>query len=313
MKFKPLLATDLSGHLGGIVASHNTYGPYFRQRVAPVNQKTIAQLDQRSALAYVAQTWRSLDPSVQSAWKAAAITKTSRSGDRTILTGQAAWMYVNTIRRRIGLSIITSPPAGTPGAAMSDVVINFTDASTMTLEFNGSDEWNGADGGVIVSAGLIVSPGVTFKNANLAAGYFPFPGATPQTLHLPFAVPIGGTVALIYHATGPDGRQSLYKPDRLTNPSFPPPPPALRHVLEVTLVGTKKYLWRFDGPVTCTPGADTHLVIAGDSTGTAAQAGPNNVEVTYGTANTTPAAWSIAIQPTTIAEAVLLPQAGTTD
>ena len=43
MLFVPTIGTKLSGSLGGIVASHNRFGSYFRQRTVPVNPDTADQ------------------------------------------------------------------------------------------------------------------------------------------------------------------------------------------------------------------------------------------------------------------------------
>lgn len=312
MKFKPLLGSDLSGHLGGIVAAHNTYGPYFRSRGRPVNPRSPAQQLQRAAVAFVAQSWRGLAGSDQTAWAAATITKTSRKGDRTILSGQAAFMYVNTIRQRIGLSIFSSPPSGAPGAALTPPTLTFTSATTIDAVFS-ADTWNGPNGGVIISAALLVSEGITFRRPNRACTSLINPGTGTVSITLPFAVPISARARLTCHATGPDGRQSTYVDVEAVNPSFAPPPPALLRVLEVTLVGTKKFLWRFDGPVTVTPGPDLNLVIDGDASGVAAVDGTTGALVTYTTVATTPKTWTIPATPATISQPVLVPETGTTD
>ena len=312
MKFKPLLGSDLSGHLGGIVASHNTYGGYFRQRVSPVNPRTPAQYAQRTALSAISQTWRALDPGLQAAWAAACITKTSRSGDTVCLSGQAAFVFVNVIRKRIGLSLISSPPSGTGVPALTLPTVTFNAADNVTVTFNAADEWNEADGGVIASGGLIVSPGVTYARAKNAVSTAIFPGASPATWDLPWAVPIGGTALLEFHASNPDGRVSGYGQVRTVNSSYPPPAPPSVSVLSVTKVGTKIFLWSFNGPITVTPGADPNLAIATDTTGVAAVAGPTSALVTYTTANATGLAWSVIVQPDTITESVVLPESGLT-
>lgn len=318
MKFKPLLGTDLSGHIGGIVASHNTYGPYFRQRVRPANKKTPYQQQQRTAIAYTSQSWRSLDPLVQAAWNAADVVKTSRKGDKVHLSGQAAFMYVNAIRARalvqgIVPGLITTPPTGDSQASLTPITTNPTSSTTVDLNLTPTDSWRTAGGCLIVSAGLLTSNGQTYKTAALGAGFITGTQATPASLTLPFVVPIGARCRLQFHALDQNGRQSTYQTTDFTNVAFPPPPLSPRNVLEVTLIGVKKYLWRFDGPVTVAPGADANLVINADASGVAAQAGPNNVEVTYTTTATTPVAWSIALQPASITETVRLPQSGLTD
>jgi hypothetical protein len=316
MKYKPLLGTDLSGHVGGLVASHNTYGPYFRQRVRPVNRKTGAQRSQRAAVAATSQQWRGLDPTVRAAWTAASIVKVSRKGDRVTLTGQAAYQFVNTIRTRAGLAAINAPPSSTTVPSLSYPTATFTSATQISLDVVLSDEWSATGGWMILSGSLSTSPGVAFKPANLAIAIELGPAAsTPIAIPLPFAVPIGGTLRLTAHAGSPDGRQSQYVDTLATNPSFPAPPPALLRVLEVTHIGTKTYMWRFDGPITVIGSTDSHLILDGDTTAASiAQLGPTSLQATYSSADGTTVPWTIDSQPNVgILQSVVVPQSGTTD
>jgi hypothetical protein len=311
MKFKPILATDLSGHIGGLVASHNTYGPYFRQRVRPVNRKTLAQQDQRSAVAATSQAWRALDPSVQATWTAASVVKTSKKGDRITLSGQAAYVFVNTLRTRAGLSEITVPPSSGPGSlvvvpSLTPPTVAFASATTITVTF-AADGWNAADGGIIISGGLLTSNGQSFKSAALAVDILTNPGTGVVTVTLPFAVPINARIRLQFHATAPDGSQSQYVTVDAQNPSFPPPP-AAAIVLSVTRDDPTHAIFEFDQPIiavdftkflvaTLTPSAQVIL-------GT-----PTLVKITYG-GDPAGKAWSIT-DPTATGPTSKVPQSGT--
>ena len=313
MKFKPLLGTDLSGHVGGLVASHNTYGTYFRRLVKPVNSKTPAQQAQRSALAAISQAWRGLGALLIGAWNAATVTKTSRKGDKVSLTGQAAFMYVNVLRRRTGLAVLTSPPSAVAGAAMTPPTVAFTSASTVTVTFNATDEWNASGGAVILSGGPLNSAGKTYLQPARAVTTIAFPAASPQTVTLPFAVAIGARVRIEFHATGPDGRQSTYVSVDATNPSYPSPAPTPRNVLEVTALTTTTALWRFDNTITASGGADANLQVGGNGALFVNQAGPMSAIASYTSGVTSGAAWSVTAQPTSITEPVLNPSTGTLD
>jgi hypothetical protein len=311
MKFKPILGSDLSGHIGGVVASHNTYGPYFRQRVRPVNRKTPGQQAQRSAIAAVSQTWRLLDPSVQAAWQAATIVKTSRKGDRVNLSGNAGFQFVNTLRQRAGISLFISPPGisvGTPD--FTTPTVTFVAADEVTVTF-ADDSWNGADGAVILSAALLTSSGKGFATPNLAVAILIHPGTSPTTVTLPFAVPIGARVRIQFHATRPDGSQTTYTTVDAANPSFAPPSSLPLRVLSVSQAGSHSFLWTFNGPVTVAAIPDSHLIVDGDTSGTSDPAGLDTALVAYTTANSTTGAWSINAQPTSITELVAHPQSGT--
>jgi hypothetical protein len=245
MKFKPILGSDLSGHIGGVVASHNTYGPYFRQRVRPVNRRTPAMQAQRTAIAQVSQIWRSLDPSVQAAWTAATVTKTSRKGDRVALTGSAAWMYVNVLRQRIGLPLIYSPPSDPTPSPFTAETFAMSGYNTFAISF-AADPWNGSGGGLIMSAALLTSNGKSFASPSNAVATLLGPQSNPVSVTLPFAVPIGARVRVQFHASGPDGRQSTYVSADAENPSYPPPVPAEVRITSVRIIEPNKALWTFD-------------------------------------------------------------------
>jgi hypothetical protein len=317
MKFKPIIGTDLSGHIGGVVASHNTYGPYFRQRVRPVNRKTLAQQSQRTAIAICSATWRALGPTVQAAWNAATVVKTSRKGDKVNLSGQAAWMFVNTIRYRVGLAPVVTPPTTTLVPLITTPSLTFTAHDTVNMYVQLSDPWAGPAGWLAIAGSLITSPGVSYRAPNRSVLVQPgssYTSPIPYVVTLPFSVPVNGRVRLNLHAGIPDGRQTTYIDVEATNTGYPPPPPAAASVLEVTKVGTKTFLWQFDQPITVTPGADANLTINADASGTVVnQAGPNAATVTYTTANAPGLPWSVVLQPTSITQPVRLPQSGTTD
>jgi hypothetical protein len=312
VKFKPILGSDLSGHIGGVVASHNTYGPYLRQRVKPVNKKTPAQQAQRAAIAAISQTWRTLDPTVQASWVAASVTKTSKKGDKVVLTGAAAFQFVNTLRFRLGLTLVTSPPSGTTTPTLTPPSIAITGAYTLSLTL-AADAWNANGGGLIISAGLLTSNGRSYSTPSVAVTGLLGPQTIPVTVNLPFSIPIGARARLLFHATDPDGRQSTYQTVDVLNPSFPPAPIPPLTALEVTLIGLNTYLWRFDRAMTKTTGADPHLIVDGDTTGVSVSVGPALLSVVYTTASSATVPWSIDAQPTSITDPVLVPQSGTTD
>lgn len=252
MKFNPTIGTDLSGKLGGIVASHNTYGSYFKKLVKPVNKKTAAQQSQRQAVAFVSQSYRQLNPTVQSSFVSTQQVHTSRKGAKVVMTGQAAFMQLNTMRQRLGLPIITSPVTNPDPVTMTPPAVTFTSATQVSITFS-ADAWNASDGGVIVSGAILTSSGISYKAPVNAVALLPNPGADAVAVTLPFAVPIGGRVRLSFHATAPDGRQTTYVTVDATNPSFPPPPPTtpLLQVLQVTHIPTtSQALWEFDRSIT---------------------------------------------------------------
>jgi len=297
VKFKPLLGSDLSGHLGGIVASHNTYGPYFRQRVRPVNAKSTAQQAQRAAVALIAKLWSQLDPTVRSAWIAASVVKTSRKGDKVTLTGQAAWMYVNILRQRAGLALVTAPPSGSSTITLTAPVVTLTSATAANIQFAG-DSWNAPQGAVAISAGLLTSSGKSYLVPPRAVEIHANPGTVPYSVMLPFAVPINARVRLQFHATDPAGYQTTYKTVDALNPSYPPPAPTAPTVLRVTSTGSDMMIMEFDIPVTGISVGSIHANAAANSNA-APTADPRVWQIDFAAYSPGPGdAWTIAAAAT---------------
>jgi hypothetical protein len=312
VKFKPILGSDLSGHIGGVVASHNTYGPYFRQRVRPVNRKTDAQNAQRGAIAAVSQSWRSLAPTVRAAWTAATIVKTSRKGDRVNLSGQAAFMFINTIRWRAGLALVTSPPTSTAVPSLTTPTETFVSSTSVNLDVALTDDWNQSGGSLIISGRLLTSAGQSYGSPNVAVALLLGPQTSPIALTLPFAVPIGGRARLTCHAGSPDGRQSTYVTVEATNPSFAPPSPSPATVLSVVVETSGSAIWTFDRPVAVV-GLPTELVVGTRDVASATQAGAYAVHVNYtGGTIATGDPWTVGASSGTLTPNVTPGQSGTT-
>jgi hypothetical protein len=73
MKYTPsALVSEFSGKQGSTVASHNRYGPYFRNRVIPTNPNSSSQQNARNNLKAAAQAWKSLTSTQRASWVAAA-------------------------------------------------------------------------------------------------------------------------------------------------------------------------------------------------------------------------------------------------
>lgn len=307
MKFKPLIGTDLSGHLGGVVASHNTYASYFRQRKHPVNRKTPAQQAQRLALQIVSSAWRSIGADVQASWTAAKLVKKSRSGNVVTLSGQAAWMYVNVIRQRLGLELVNLPPYTSDPMDFTIPTIVVTAPDQIAITFSADDWWNAEGGGCIISCTAPLGPGVTYCQAFNALGQVVNPGATEVDLTLPFVVPASGILRVKFHCTAPDGRQTLaididVAIGTVTN-----------YVAVVQKVTALQALWVFGQAVTSDAAASPELKCDGTSPTGTAQAGPNSVLCTYAAGHVEVGkTWSVAVTPTHLTSVlpILVPVAG---
>jgi hypothetical protein len=309
MRYAPLVGDQLTGHLGGIVASRNTYGLYLKQRRSPVNRRTPFQIEQRNALTFVTGAWRALDPAVQALWTAARLVKKSRRGFTVTLTGQGAFMWINTMRQRLGLTILNDPPTSADPLGITIPVVSVSAPNAVHISFGAGDPWDLADGGCIVSVTPILSPGVTYAQSFLGCGLVLGPTLGTANLTLPFDVPaVGGDrLRFRFHATGPDGRQSdVVDADTVTSAGA-------TGVSAVRFVSATEALWEFDNAVTATGVNDPVFHVNGVAATATSQAGPTAVLCTYPAATCHPGdAWAIATVPVqvTAIPAIAAPQSG---
>lgn len=100
MKIIPALTGPMSGKLGGMVASRNRGGQYFRRKAAPVNPDTSLQSARRSAFASLISAWNNtLTDAQRATWTqwAANTPRLDSLGQTHVLTGQNAFVGYNTL------------------------------------------------------------------------------------------------------------------------------------------------------------------------------------------------------------------------
>lgn len=127
MKFRPLLGTDLSGSVGGVTASHNRGGPYFRNRAIPVNPNTIFQQLVRGLLATLTSRWNdNLTPSERAAWDLYAVNVPlpDTLGQPRNVGGLGMYVRTNVPRLQVGLTRIDAAP----------IIFNLGDFTTPTFD-----------------------------------------------------------------------------------------------------------------------------------------------------------------------------------
>jgi len=221
MKYAPILGSNMTGRIGGVVASHNTYGTFFRRYVVPVNPNTTGQQSQRAAFANVSQSWRQLSKAQQLAWTTAAPQHQVPNpiGGSMTLTGQALFMRLNTLRRRIGLPFVLEAPTTDeiPSITLPTIALDLDGSFTAT--FDAADQWNDPDGGIIVSASPLLSAGINFNGQFVDVGTAINPDNTPVAFQIPYSTVAGGVIRLRYRSSTPDGRLSDLVYDELTTPT----------------------------------------------------------------------------------------------
>lgn len=110
MKIIPALTGPMSGKLGGMVASRNRGGQYFRRKAVPVNPDSTRQVAVRSNFATLISAWNNeLTPEERESWImwAANTPRIDSLGQSHILTGQNAFVGFNSLRLLAGEAIVT--------------------------------------------------------------------------------------------------------------------------------------------------------------------------------------------------------------
>lgn len=124
VKYTPsALVSEFSGKQGSTVASHNRFGPYFRNRTIPVNPNTTAQQNARNDLTVATKGWSALSAADVATWNTAALSVTliDRLGRPYNPTGHQYYVSVNRTSYVYtgGTAAVTTPPASTPPALIT--------------------------------------------------------------------------------------------------------------------------------------------------------------------------------------------------
>lgn len=112
MKFKSATMTSASGSLGGITASRNKGGMYFRGRGIPTQPNTARQTLVRTILGSLVQAYNSsLAATQRTLWGdyGTAVPNTGPLGDPVPLSGQQAYVRANTARLQANLGPLAIP------------------------------------------------------------------------------------------------------------------------------------------------------------------------------------------------------------
>ena len=155
MLFKPTIGTQLSGAIGGIVASHNAGGAYFRARTTPTNPNSPQQQAVRNAVAFLSNFWNNgLTQPQRRVWDTYAenVSVTNRIGDQVFIPGMAQYVRSNVVRLQANVARVDDGPGVFNIGSFSDTRIqNFSEATQLgEIAFsNGilTDAWANEVGG----------------------------------------------------------------------------------------------------------------------------------------------------------------------
>ena len=207
MKYTPgLLAGELSGSAGNIVASHNRGGPYFRTRTIPTKSTTDAAQAAKTRLGALSAYWQSLPAASRLSWKVWADSHpfTDVLASSRFLTGHQAFVSLNTRLSCANAATIAEPPVvPAPISLLTLSLIYDVGPGGITATFT-ETPFTGTD--VLWLYGCVLSsPAVTYvKNYarlfHVSATAQSSPYAFSTAFEARFGIPeVGNTVHLAAH------------------------------------------------------------------------------------------------------------------
>lgn len=181
MKFRGLLATDLSGSLAGLVASHNAGGTYFRDRAIPTVSTTIFAIAAKNRLATTSQQWQGLTDAQRLSWSEWAVNNpvSDRIGARITLAGNMAYVSLNTRLLLAGFASVATPPIVPAPASLASLTLHGDiGAGAFDLDFTVSPL--PADNNLWVREAVVNSAGINYiENKLRVVTISPAAQATP--------------------------------------------------------------------------------------------------------------------------------------
>lgn len=155
--------SDIRGAINGTVFSRNASGAYARNKTAPTNANTAAQVAARSRFQGLTTGWRGLTEEQRLSFNEAApnFPQSNVLGETVILTGQQLYMKLNGNLLASGLNPIESAPAPVVMPGVTGSIVNLGPGA-MDLEMSAELE---SGYNYVVEASAPVSAGVSKSNS----------------------------------------------------------------------------------------------------------------------------------------------------
>lgn len=222
MKFLSGLITVGSGAVGGLVASHNKGGNYFRALVIPVNPQTPQQVLVRNSLSQLVGAWTNTLTQLQrDAWDLYALNVpvTDVLGQTISLSGQQHFIRSNVPRIQgldtgIAGAILDGPTIFNTGEVDSSAFFNLASPSTSTYTFDNTLAWANEDNALLLTwYGRPVNASVTFFKGPynigpIIAGNATTAPTSPAVQTTPFVYAVGQRANAYSRISRADGRLS---------------------------------------------------------------------------------------------------------
>jgi len=145
---------QMSGSIAGDTFARNRYGNYCRARTKPVNPNTAGQQAVRATLAALTVRWsQTLDAAQRTAWNlyGSSVAMKNRLGESVFLTGFNHYIRSNSIKERLGLTVVDDGPVIFELPAKDPAfAITATEApNNITAAFDNTLAWSTEDGGLL--------------------------------------------------------------------------------------------------------------------------------------------------------------------
>lgn len=218
VKYKSPLLSSASGHIAGLVFSHNKGGNYVRQRSIPTNPNSTYQQEVRAAMGQLASLWNdTLTPAQRATWDvwAANTPFVNKLGDTIYINGMAAYARANIPRIQTGLPRVdaASPPFNfgdftTPSFSMVAAT------GVLSVTFDNADAWaNEDDSAMLIYTSRQQNVGINFfkgpyRFADAIDGDGTTPPTSPATMDAAFPAAVGQRVFVRAIVSRADGRLS---------------------------------------------------------------------------------------------------------
>lgn len=220
MKFKSALITDASGSIGGMTASRNRGGQYFRARVVPINPNTAFQQTIRGFVASLTSGWNdTLTFGQRVAWNtyASQVLLPDTLGDPRNVGGLAMYVRTNVPRLQAALPRQDSAPVIFDLGTFTNPTFGSFDGATDSFQvtFTNTDAWaNEDDSAMLVLASRPQNDSINFfkgpyRFADLIAGDAIIAPTSPATITNPFAFAAANRIFVQIRVTRADGRLTL--------------------------------------------------------------------------------------------------------
>ena len=218
MLFKSAVLTQASGSIGGLTASHNRGGMYFRSRAIPTNPSSARQVAIRSAMSTLSSAWAGLTQLQRDAWTLYGqnVPVTNRLGDSVILTGQQQYLRSNVPRYQAGLARVDAGPTEFTLPTLDQMGLTSVDvAGLVTVTFVDTQDWLDETGAaLLIYAGRPQGVGINFfkgpyRYGTAIEGDATTAPTTPGTFTSDFACALGQKVWIYSRLSRLDGRLSV--------------------------------------------------------------------------------------------------------